>query len=429
MRPPSDRDPGPWAAGATRGGYPHGVRNDGLVEAFSRTTDDIVSLDEFRRLLDSGRRLRIKFGADVTASFLHLGHAVNLWMMREMQERGHRVQFLVGDFTTMIGDPTDRDAARAARSRADIERDAEAFIRQVGRVLVTDDPELFEVRRNSEWWDRKPLADFIGLLSSVTAGRLSSRDMFRARAEAGLEVRASELVYPVLQAWDSVELRSDLTIVGSDQLFNESMGRLFQERAGQLPQVIITTRITPGLDGGKKQSKSLGNYVALEDSPRDAFGKLMGLPDGLVGQWAEVYTDLPLERAAALAAGIADGSLNPRDAKLELAEAVVRRLHGAEAATGERAWFESTFSRRDFPADAPRRGVAPGPWPALDLLAGLGTGLSRSELRRLLGEGAVEAGGGRLRGPSDVVDVAPGSELRLRIGRRRFAVVVGKAAP
>ena len=384
----------------------------------------MVSLDEFRALLSTGRRLRVKFGADVTAPFLHLGHAVNLWMMREMQERGHRVQFLVGDFTTAIGDPEGSDAARKPRSPDDIDRDAEAFIRQVGRILVTDDPELFEVRRNSEWWAGKPLSTFLGLLGRVTAGRLLARDMFRARAEAGAEVRANELVYPVLQGWDSVELRSDLTIVGSDQLFNESMGRFFQEREGQRPQVIVTTKITPGLDGVRKQSKSLSNFVALDDGPREAFGKIMSMPDFLVPAWMEVYTLIPLERVAEAKADMESGTLNPRDAKLELAEAVVERLHGASAAAAEAEWFRDVFSGRVFPADAPVVPCAPGQRRVLDLCAELEPSRSRAELRRLLSEGAVELDGRVLRSPDEVVELERGTERRLRLGRRRFARLV-----
>jgi tyrosyl-tRNA synthetase len=373
-----------------------------------------VSLDEFRALLGSGRKLRIKFGADVTAGFLHLGHAVNLWMMREMQERGHLVQFLIGDFTTRIGDPTGRSGARVPPSREAMERDAAAFIRQVGRVLVTDDPEVFEVRRNSEWWEGKSLADFLSIAGGLTAGKLLSRDMFRARMEGGGEVRVDEMLYPVLQGWDSVELRSDLTIVGNDQLFNESMGRLFQERAGQSPQVIITTRITPGLDGVRKQSKSIGNFIAIDDGPREMFGKAMSLPDGLVRQWLEVYTEVPAGRIGALCAG------DPRPAKVALARAIVERWHGDEAAGREEDWFESTFSRRDFPADAGKVGLTPGPITALGLLAKAMPEASGSELRRLIAQGAVRLDGRTLAAPEEIVRAEAGGELELRVGKRRF---------
>ena len=414
-----------------------------------------MSLAEFRTLLDSGRKLKVKFGADVTAGFLHLGHAVNLWMMREMQERGHLVQFLIGDFTTRVGDPTGRSGARVPPSREAIERDAEAFIRQVGRVLITDDPGVFEVRRNSEWWDRRSLSDFLGFAGSITAGKLLSRDMFRARAESGGEVRMDEMIYPVLQGRDSVELESDLTIVGSDQLFNESMGRLLQEKAGQKPQVIITTRITAGLDGVRKQSKTLGNFVAIDDGPREMFGKVMSLPDKLVRDWFEVYTLLPLgeveilcgprgaatgaqaERSADWDALCAPGGVEgggtiaaynappslpaPRKAKIELARAIVERWHGAAAATAEVGWFEATFSRREFPTDAPLVELAAGRLSALELLALALPGTSRSELRRLMAQGGASLDEAALAGFETPVVLTPGSEHRLRIGKRRFA--------
>jgi len=370
-------------------------------------------------LLDSERQLVIKFGADVTAAFLHLGHAVNLWMMREMQERGHKVVFLVGDFTTRIGDPTGNSATRVERSQADIERDAAGFLRQVGRILITDDPAVFEARRNAEWWEGRPLDDFLGLLGSVTVAKLLSRDMFRARMEAGVEIRLHELVYPVLQGWDSVELRSDLTIVGSDQLFNESMGRVFQERQGQRPQVIITTRITPGLDGGKKQSKSLNNFVALDDTPRDMFGKIMQLPDGLVVQWLEVYTTLPLAEIRQIEAGLKAGD-NPMAAKRLLGKAVVARLHGDTVAAAEEDWFLETFSGRHFPTDAPVVRLPAGSRLLLNLLTGLEPGLSRSSLRRLVQDGAVELDGRCLKQVDALVCLAPGVAAELRLGRRRY---------
>ena len=414
----------------------------------------------------------MKFGADVTAGFLHLGHAVNLWMMREMQERGHLVQFLIGDFTTRVGDPTGRSGARIPPSREAIERDAEAFIRQVGRVLVTDDPEVFEVRRNSEWWDRRSLSDFLGFAGSVTAGKLLSRDMFRARAESGGEVRMDEMIYPILQGQDSVELESDLTIVGSDQLFNESMGRILQEKAGQKPQVIITTRITAGLDGVRKQSKTLGNFVAIDDGPREMFGKVMSLPDRLVRDWFEVYTLVPLgaieelcgprsgaqgvpgitaaptaqaaqsvqsAQAADWDALCAPGGVEgggtieafrapappslpePRKAKVELARAIVERWHGKAAAAAEVDWFEATFSRREFPSDAPLVEIAAGRLSALELLALALPGTSRSELRRLVAQGGASLDEAAISGFEMPVVLAPGSEHRLRIGKRRFA--------
>lgn len=383
-----------------------------------------MSLREFRALLATGRRLRIKFGADVTAGFLHLGHAVNLWMMREMQERGHLVQFLIGDFTTRIGDPTGRSRARVPPTREAVERDAEAFIRQIGRVLVTDEPELFEVRRNSEWWDRKGVGDFLALAGELTAGRLLSRDMFRARQEAGGEVRLDEMLYPLLQGWDSVELESDLTIVGSDQLFNESIGRLFQERRGLHPQVIVTTRITPGLDGRVKQSKSLGNYIAISDPPREIFGKTMSLPDHCLRPWLEVYTLL----SPAEVEELCDPSRGPgpRAAKLRLAEALVERWWGREAAAAESAWFQATFGRREFPPEAPTLELEGGSHGALELIALAGYGASRSERRRLVEQGGLRVDGVRIEDPEAAVALGPGETRELRIGKRGFFRIRGR---
>src|SRR5258708_31806350 len=255
-----------------------GMTNQALLEHFARTTDEMFAPEEFRRLLTSGRQLRIKYGIDVTAPYLHTGLAVNLWMMRALQDMGHRVIFLIGDFTTGIGDPTGRDLMRPVLPRDEITRNAEAFIEQARMVLRFDDPELLEIRRNSEWYEQMSVTELLRLFSMITHARLISRDMFQARIQQGREIHMHEMLYPVLQGHDSVVLQSDLTIIGSDQLFNEMLGRFYQERSGQAPQVIITSNITPGLDGKAKPSKSLGNYIRLRHSPRAKFLPTMTLP-------------------------------------------------------------------------------------------------------------------------------------------------------
>ncbi|HVU66979.1 MAG TPA: tyrosine--tRNA ligase, partial [Ktedonobacteraceae bacterium] len=275
------------------------MTNEELLASFARTTEEMFAPAEFTRLLASGRQLRIKYGVDVTAPYLHTGHAVNLWMMRQMQDMGHKVLFLIGDFTTRIGDPTDRDLLRPVLPAEEIERNAEAFIEQARMVLRFDDPALLEIRRNSEWYERTRAEELLRLFSMVTHARLIARDMFQARIQQGREIYTHELLYPILQGYDSVQLQADLTIIGSDQLFNEMLGRFYQERYGQSPQVIITTRITPGIDGKAKQSKSLGNYIGLGHSPREKFGRAMKLPDDLILTYLEVYTDVPLRDIAA----------------------------------------------------------------------------------------------------------------------------------
>ncbi|MDP8927812.1 MAG: tyrosine--tRNA ligase, partial [Actinomycetota bacterium] len=366
--------------------------------------------------LDSGRHLRIKHGVDATAAELHLGHAVNYWVMRQLQEHGHRVIFLIGDVTTGIGDPTDRAHARPQLSRATIEANAASFVDQVSTIVHTD-PEVFEVRRNSEWFDPMPLREFLGLLAGVTHARLLGRDMFQQRLREGAELRMHELVYPILQGYDSFALQADLTVCGSDQLFNEMMGRTIQERLGQQPQVVLTTKITPGIDGRDKQSKTLGNYVAISDSSRDKFGKIMSIPDQLIVPYLEVYTDVPLPEIAELETQIRSGQLNPMNAKRKLARAVVERYHGPESAQEEDQWFHERFSKGRPPDNPPEVTVRKGAL-LVDLIRACLPEASASHARRLATQGAVRTGSRRLTQPDKPVAITDGEVVR--IGKRRW---------
>ncbi|MPZ87358.1 MAG: tyrosine--tRNA ligase [Nitriliruptorales bacterium] len=393
---------------------------------FERTTEEIYSGQEFEDKLASRKQLRIKYGVDATAPFLHIGHAVNLWMMRDLQDHGHKVVFLIGDFTTRIGDPTDKEQTRGKITDEEIIRNAELFIAQVSEILRTDE-EVFEIRRNSEWYSCMDLGDFLNLLTMVTHTRLIQRDMFERRIVAGREIYMHELLYPVLQGYDSYALQSDLTIVGTDQLFNELMGRFYQEKLGQDPQVVLTTRITPGIDGREKQSKSLGNYIALSDAPRDKFGKAMRLRDDLVPEFAEVYSLIPLDELREMFGAVDRGELNPMVAKRAFARALVERYHGADAAREEDEWFQRVFSERKVPESMPEVGVAGGE----RLMAVLERCLpeeSRSELRRLVQGGAVRLNDVKLLDP-DVVIGGEQREAVLRIGRRRWFRLRPSPAP
>lgn len=387
-----------------------GIKNLRNPCLLARCVEDVFSLSSLSQRLASGKPLRIKFGADVTAPTLHLGHAVNLWLMRELQEQGHKVVFLIGDFTTQLGDPSDRDTTRPRLEKERIERDAAIFEQQVRQVLLCD-PTVFEVRRNSEWWGKISAGQLLEMAAHVTHARLISRDMFQRRLAAGQELQMHEMLYPLVQGWDSVELQSDLTIIGSDQLFNENMARSLQERAGQQPQTIITSRITMGLCGKVKQSKSLGNFVGLADSPRDKFGKVMSLPDELIVDWLETYTTLPLEQVADVQAALHAGE-NPVSAKKLLAREIVSRWHGSAAAQAELHWFEQAFGgHKDkdiVPDDVPLHNLPRANWLALDLVAMLRPDLSRSQCRRLLEQGAITLDGDGL---------APDAQLALQTGQ------------
>lgn len=353
-----------------------------MLESLQRYIDQILTQEELKDKLESKKPLRIKYGVDVTAPFLHLGHAVNLWLMRAFQEKGHKVVFLIGDFTTRIGDPTGKSKTRQVIPLEEIEKNAKEYLRQVSLVLLTD-PKVFELRRNSEWFGKMPLTEFLSLASMVTHAQLIQRDMFQRRIENNQEILMHELLYPLLQGYDSVMLDSDLTIVGSDQLFNEKMGRFYQERFGQKPQVIMTSRITPGLDGKEKQSKSLGNYIAITDTPRDKFGKAMSLPDPLIRDYLEVYTEVPMEKINQLMS-----ANNPMAAKKFLARSLVARYHGEEAGEAEQKWFEEAFSKREVPEDIPDLEVS-SQENLIQILQRCLPGESKSALQRLVQGGGV----------------------------------------
>lgn len=395
---------------------PHISAEEVLTE-LERTTDQIIGREDLLNRLREGRSLRIKFGVDLTAPDLHLGHAVNLWMMRALQDHGHTVNFLLGDTTSRIGDPTGRSASRPVLTEQQIRENATSFLEQVTRVLRTE-PELLQIRRNSEWYDEMGVAGLLSELSRVTHAHLISRDMFRSRIDAEAEIAMHELIYPVLQGFDSVALESDLTIVGSDQLFNESMGRDLQVKHGQVPQTIITSTVTPGLDGGPKQSKSLDNYVGLCAAPEEKFGRLMTLQDELVGTWARVYSTLPLEQAESLGRRARSGGATARDAKLDLAEAIVSRHDGASAARRSREEFLRVFSAREQPHEMIPLGLSSTTMTALDLVTTARRELSRSEARRLLAGGGVELEGRRLPDPEELLTLSPSQVLRA--GRRRW---------
>lgn len=387
-----------------------------LLNNFNRTAEEFFSLKEFKDLLASKKQIRIKYGVDVTAPHLHIGHAVNLWMMRKLQDLGHKIVFLIGDFTTQIGDPTGKNKTRPVISVKEIEKNTLEFIDQAKMVLRFDDPNLIEIRKNSEWYNKMPTLEFIKLASMITHARLISRDMFQKRMENELDIYAHELVYPILQGYDSVMLQSDLTIIGSDQLFNEMLGRFYQEKFGQKPQVIITTKITPGIDGKEKQSKSLGNYIGLSHSPRDKFGRVMTLPDNLILLYFEIYTEVPKEELEKISEMVKS---NPLEAKKLLAMEIVRRYHGDQVAKEEREWFDGTFSQKETPGDIPVVSVAENSTKAMTpVVMFFDKKKSNNEISRLFKQGGVTLNGKKILDPQEVVIISDGDVFQ--VGKRNW---------
>ena len=386
-------------------------------EIFDRGVEDIVTEDELFSLLKSGRKLRVKHGIDATSPDLHVGHAANLWKIRELQEAGHKAVILLGDVTTQIGDPTGKAKTRPVLSLAEISKNIKSIESQLKKILRVT-PSLFELRRSSEWYDKLSTPAFLKLLSMITHARLVERDMFQKRIKEGGEIHENEVVYPVLQGYDSVMLKSDLTVIGSDQLFNEHMGRHFQEKFGMRPQVIMTLKILPGLDGGEKMSKSLGNNISLLDSPKDKFGKAMRVLDSLIIRYLESYTDVPTEEISAWEKSVTEGE-NPMKAKLFFAEALVRRYHGAETGRKERKRFVGLYSKKDMSSFL-FVALEPGKYHILDLLQKLDLAPSRAEARRLLEQRAVDKNGKTL----DVIgyeSISKGDVIQ--VGKRRVVKI------
>ena len=387
-----------------------------LLESFSRTTDDFFSLKEFETLLDSNKKIKIKYGVDVTSPFLHIGHAVNLWMMRDLQDLGHKVIFLIGDFTTQIGDPTGRSNTRPIIPQEEIDKNAEEFIRQAKMVLRFDDPNLLEIRRNSEWFSKYKLSDFLKLLSLVTHARLISRDMFQKRMSNQEDIYLHEMIYPILQGYDSYVLESDLTIIGSDQLFNEMLGRFYQQKFGQNPQVIITTKITQGIDGKAKQSKSLDNYIGLGHSSRDKFGRCMKIPDDLIVDYLSIYTKVSSDDISKVKQNV---SGDPMKYKKFLAGEIIKRYHSEATALSELEWFENTFSKKITPEDIPVLELDELSWVAMDLVKKyFNSSKSSSEVRRLFQQGAVSVNSKKI--PSFDTPVKLDSGDIVKVGKRTW---------
>ena len=379
--------------------------------ALVRGSSEVISAAELAAKLALGRPLRIKLGMDPTAPDLHLGHSLTLKKLRDFQDAGHTVIFLVGDFTAMIGDPTGRSETRKPLSRDQIERNAETYRAQAFKIL---DRERTEVRFNSEWMNELGVRRLIEIAAKVSVARLLERDDFEKRLAAEEPLFLHELLYPVIQGYDSVALEADLEIGGTDQKFNMLVGRELQRHFGQAPQAVMTMPLLEGLDGVRKMSKSYGNYVGLTDKPEDMYGKLMSAPDRLMVRYYELLTKATPEEIAA----VKSGGLHPMEAKKRLARTIVGEYHGARAADRAEQYFESKFQRREIPASAQVYRIAEDLW-ICELMKQLQFTPSTSEARRLVSQGAVRVDG------RTITDVnfrfVPGEHKVLEVGKRRVA--------
>ncbi len=398
---------------------------DRQLELLGRRAVDWVSPEELRARLEAaraeGRPLRVKYGADPSAPDLHLGHVVGLNKLREFQDLGHTVVFIVGDFTARIGDPSGRSQTRRPLSAEEVRAHAETYQAQVFRVL---DPARTEVRYNSEWLGAMRFEDVIRLSAQATVAQMLAREDFAQRFRAQQPISLVEFLYPLVQAYDSVVVRADVELGGTDQLFNLLLGRELQKSFGQPPQTVLTLPLLEGLDGAQKMSKSLGNTVGVTEPPEEVFGKLMSVSDGHMWRFFDLVLCEPPERLAALRADVAAGRAHPRAVKEEMARRIAARFHGASAARAAAEAFARVFSRHENPEAMPEVGVtaaeaAGGGLRMVELLVRAGLAESRGAARRLITQGAVRLDDRRVDDALAAPPLPDGAVLRA--GRRRFA--------
>lgn len=392
------------------------------VEEIRRGTEEILVESELMKKLEERRPLRIKAGFDPTAPDLHLGHTVLINKLRQFQDLGHEVIFLIGDFTGMIGDPTGKNVTRKPLTRDDVLENAKSYEHQVFKIL---DPEKTTIVFNSSWMGEKSAADLIKLASRLTVARMLERDDFDKRYKGGQPIAIHEFLYPLIQGWDSVELKADVELGGTDQKFNLLMGRELQKQEGQPPQTIITMPILEGLDGVQKMSKSLNNYIGVSDSPDDMFGKLMSISDDLMWRYFELLSFRPLQEVACLKEAVDSGG-NPRDAKVALAQEIVERFHSREDAEQAEQNFVNRFRKGAIPEemDEVELKAADGGLAIANLLKEAGLTGSTSDALRMIRQGAVKIDGAKIEDTKLVV--APGEAQVYQVGKRRFARVMVK---
>ncbi|NNL07185.1 MAG: tyrosine--tRNA ligase [Gammaproteobacteria bacterium] len=396
---------------------------DEQLNIIRRGADEILVEDELIEKLKQGHPLKIKAGFDPTAPDLHLGHTVLINKLRQFQDLGHEILFLIGDFTGMIGDPTGKSATRPPLTQAEVQENARTYQEQIFKIL---DREKTKVVFNSEWMSRKNSADMIKLAASSTVARMLERDDFNKRYSSGQAIAIHEFLYPLIQGYDSVELEADVELGGTDQKFNLLMGRQLQEQHGQKPQVVLTMPILEGLDGVQKMSKSLNNYIGIADEPRDMFGKIMSVSDELMWRYFELLSFRPMVEIDAFRQDV-DSGKNPRDVKFLLAEEIITRFHSKEDATGAREGFIAQFARGAVPDDIPEHHFSTDDqgYPIANLLKDAGLCNSTSEAMRMIQQGAVKIDGDKVSDKS--LRILAGTEAVFQVGKRKFARVTVKA--
>lgn len=390
------------------------------IEKIAAGTVQIIPLEGLKEKLKTGKQLIIKLGADPTSPDLHLGHAVVLSKLRDFQDLGHQVIFLIGDYTARIGDPSQKSKTRPTLKTEEIEQNMKTYFAQVGKIL---DPQKTVVRYNSEWLDQLTSSDFIKLCAKVTVAQIIEREDFAKRLRENRPIGFHELLYPLMQAYDSVALKADVELGGTDQTFNLLLGRDLQQQFGQEPQVVITLPLLEGLDGVQKMSKSLGNFIALNESAQDAFGKLMSINDELMWRYFIVLLNVNPEQLSSMQGSVAKGTAHPMALKKQMAHDVVAKFWSASEADDAQAQFESLFQKRDHTAAQEiilPKGTSDHLW-IIDLLKLLHLITSTSEGKRLIEQKAVSIDGKTVSDFKDEIDIVDG--MIVKAGKHKIVKI------
>ncbi len=397
---------------------------DEQLEFLGKGTVDLIREEDLRAKLErsakTGKPLRVKLGLDPTAPDIHLGHTVVIRKLKAFQDLGHTVIFLIGDFTGMIGDPSGKNVTRPPLSREEVNANAETYKQQMFKLL---DPEKTELRFNGEWMDKFTAQDFVKLCAKTTVRQILERDDFTKRMQEEKPISLHELLYPLTQGYDSVALESDVELGGTDQKFNLLMGRNLQREFGQEPQVIITTPLLEGLDGVNKMSKSLNNYIGIEEQPGEMFGKVMSISDELMWRYYELLTDLSPTEIAGLRSQVEDGE-NPRNLKVRLAKLIITDFHSAADAEAAEEDFNRRFVQKEVPDDIELKQMPVGTYRLAELLAETGLAASKGEAKRLIEQGGVKIDGEKASNSAAEISVSD-NEILMQVGKRKFLRLIG----
>ena len=392
--------------------------NDKIKTLLTHNTEEVIIKTDLEKKLNSGKKLRIKLGCDPSRPDLHLGHSIVLRKLKEFQDLGHQVVFIIGDYTGMIGDPSGKSKTRPALSKEDVKKNAESYFEQVGKIL---DIKKTEIRYNSEWFSKLNFEDILKLLSKFTVARILERDDFSKRLKSGIDIAASEIMYPVMQAYDSIMIEADVEIGGTDQKFNMLAGRDLQRKMNMPEQNVLTCPLLVGLDGKEKMSKSLDNYISITEEPNSMFGKIMSISDKMIFYYFKLLINISENELQQIKIDLKDPSKNPRDLKVKLAKAIIEIYHNKKSAEKAEEEFNKIFRDKQKPSDIESYKLQATSYKLVDLLVELKLVSSKSEVRRLVQQGGVKIDDVVQKDFDENIKVKNG--MIVQVGKRKFVKI------